>query len=95
MIFVGMRDEDVRHGFALDGIEQRFGMRLAVRTGIDDRDLAASDDVTHRACEGERRGIVAQHAANAGHDLFGDAGFQRKIAIERDVVFGVGHGGFR
>ena len=62
MIAVGMGDENVGDGFAAHGVEQRGDMGVVVRPGIDDRDLAAADDVAHRALEGERAGIVGDDA---------------------------------
>ena len=57
--------------------------------GIDDRDLAAADDVAQRALEGERARIVAQDAPHAGHDLLDHAGREVEGSVEGDVV---GHG---
>src|SRR6185437_3769423 len=54
MVAVGMGDENMRHRLAAYRIEQRFGMRLTVRAGIDDRDLALAHDVAQRAGKGER-----------------------------------------
>ena len=90
MVAVGMGDENMRDGLAAHGVEQRGCVGLVIGTGIDDRDIASADDVAHRAGEGERRRVVAEHAANAGAHLVDDAGFQGKIAVERDVVV-VGH----
>src|SRR5204863_2368408 len=45
MVAVGVGDEDMAHRLAADSIEQRSRMRLVVRTGIDDRDVALADDV--------------------------------------------------
>ena len=63
MIAVGVRDQDMGDGFTAHGIKQRLHMRRIVRPGIDDRDFAAADDVTHRALEGERARIVGEDAA--------------------------------
>ena len=90
MVAMGMGDEDMAHRLAAHGLEQRLGVRLVVGTGIDDRDLALADDVADRAGEGERARIVAEHAPHAGAGFLDDAGLERKIAVERDVVV-VGH----
>ena len=69
MIAMGVGDEDMRHGLAAHRVEQRRAVGGIVGTGIDDRDLAAADDVAHRALEGERARVVAQDAPHAGHRL--------------------------
>src|SRR5690349_12654132 len=45
MVAMGVGDEDVGDGLPAHGVEQRFRMRLTVRTGIDDGDLILSEDV--------------------------------------------------
>ena len=57
-----------------------------VRARIDDRDLAAPDDVADRPLEGERPGVVGDDAAHAGRDLLGAAGLQVEDLVVRDVV---------
>src|SRR5258708_10730853 len=94
VVAVGMGDQDMRHGLAPHRIEQRRRMGFVVGAGIDDRDLAAADDITHRAGEGERARIIAEDPPHARTDFFGHAGFSGEIAVERDVVV-VGHGGAR
>ena len=49
-----------------------------VRAGIDDRDLAAADDVAHRALEGERARIVGERA-DAGHEFLRRRGQDRNF----------------
>src|ERR1043166_4494140 len=83
MIAVGMGDEDMGHGLAAHGVEQCRRMRLAVRTGIDDRNLATPYDVADCPGKGERTRIVAEDAPHTGPHLFGYAGQKREIAIER------------
>ena len=53
MIAVGVGDQDVRHGLAAHRIEQRLRVRLVVRPGIDDRNLALAHDVADRTGESE------------------------------------------
>ncbi len=88
---MGVSDQNVRHGFAAHRIEQCLGVCFVVRTGIDDRDLVLAHDITDGAGKGERARIVAENPPHFGTDLVDHAGFQRKIAIERDVVV-VDHG---
>ena len=62
-------------------------MRLIQRTGIDDGNLSAPDDVADGALEGERARIVAQHPPHARRNLFGHTGRQIEAPVEADVVF--------
>ena len=87
VVAMGVGDQDVRHGLAAHGIQQRLRRaRLVVGAGIDDRDLAPAYDVADRAGEGEGARIVAQNAPHAGTGFLDHAGLQRKVAVERDVV---------
>ena len=54
MIAMRMRDEDMADGLAADRVEQRGNVFAVVRARIDDRDLAAPDDIGDRSLEGER-----------------------------------------
>ena len=86
MVAVGVGDEDMRHGFAAYGVEERRDVGGVVRTGIDDGDLAAADDVAHRALEGERARIIAEHAPHAGHGLVDLTGREVEAFVEGNVV---------
>ena len=86
MIAMGMGDENVGYGFAAHRIEQRGNMGVVLRTGIDDRDLAAADDVAHRALEGERARIIGDDGAHAGRHVGGAAGHQIECLVVSDVV---------
>ena len=77
MVAMGVGDENVGHGLAAHGIEQRRDMGVVVRAGIEDRDFAAADDVADRAFEGERARIVGDHGPHAGRD-FGRPGPARR-----------------
>ena len=90
MVAVGVGDEDRRHRLVAHGVEQGADVALVGRARIDDRDLAAADDVAHRALEGERSRIVRHHAADAGHGLVHGVGGEVEVFVEGDVV---GHGG--
>ena len=86
MIAVRVGDENMGDGLAAHGVKQRPDMRIVVGAGIEDRDFAAADDVTHRALEGERAGIVGDQRAHARRDLFGLAGHEIEGLVERNVV---------
>ena len=86
MVAVGMGDEDVGDGLVLDRIEQRADVALVGGTGIDDGDVAAADDVTHRALEGERARVVAHDPAHAGHHFVHRLGGEIELLVEGDVV---------
>ena len=66
-------------------VNQTIGMPDGI-FDVDDRDIALADDVTDRALEGERPGIVRHHAAHAGHDLLDRVGREVEIFIEGNVV---------
>ena len=83
---MGVGDDDVGHRLAAHGVEQRLDVLLVERAGIDDRDLAAPDDVAQRSLEGERARIVDEDAPHAGRDLLDHAGREVELAIEGDVV---------
>jgi hypothetical protein len=85
MIAVGMGDENMRDGLAAHGVEQRRAVHGIFRTRIDDGDLAAADDVAHRALEGERAWVVAQHAPHAGHRLIDASGNELEVFVVGDV----------
>jgi hypothetical protein len=74
VVAVGVGDENMRHGLAPDGTEQRPGMRLVVGAGIDDGDITLAHDVAHRAGEGERARIVAEDTPHAGTGFVDHAG---------------------
>ena len=66
MVPMGMRHEDMGDGFAAHRIEQGCDMRLVERTGIDDGNLAAADDIGHRSLERERAGLLARMRRTPG-----------------------------
>ncbi len=87
VIAMGMGDEDMRHGLAAHRVEQGVDMRLIRRSGIDDGDVAAPEDVADGAFEGEWAGIVGKQAPHAGRDFLGLAGREIEALVEADVVF--------
>ena len=91
MIAMGVGDEDRRHRLIAHGVEQRTDVALVGRPGIDDGDLAAADDVAHRALEGERPRIIRHHAADARHRLVHGVGGEIEILVEGDIVGHIGH----
>ena len=93
MIAVRMGDENMRDRFAAHRVEDRGDVRGVVRAGIEDRDLAAADDIADRALEGERPGIVGDDRAHAGRDLLRPAGHEVKDFVVLDVLAHA-HGGW-
>ena len=89
---MGVGDDDMGHRLAAHRVEQRIDVPLVERAGIDDRDLAAPDDVAQRPLEGERARIVDEDAPHARHDLLDDAGSEIEGAVEGDVVSHEGQG---
>ena len=89
MVAMGVRDDDLGHRLPAHRVQQRIDVLRIERTGIDDRDLPAPDDVAQRPLEGERARIVDEDAPHAGRDFLHHAGLKVELAIEGDVV---GHG---
>ena len=83
-------DQNMRHRFAAHRLKQRVCMGFIGRTRIDDCDLAAAHDVTHRAGEGERAWIVAEDPTHGGPHFLDYSRLQRKVAVEGNVVV-IGH----
>ena len=86
MVAVGVRDEDVRDGLAAHGRKQRLDMGRRVRARIDDRDLAAADDVAAGAGEGVGAGIVGDDPAHERAHREAGAGADREVEVEGEVV---------
>ena len=86
MVPMRMGDEDVGDGLTTNGAKQRAYVRLIQRTGIDDRDMAAADDVRDRPPERERARIVGEDPPHPGHDLLDFAGREIERLVERDIV---------
>ena len=86
MVAMGVGDEDVRHRLAAHRVEQRRDMGVVVGAGIEDRHLAAADDVADRALEGERARIVGRHRTHQRRHLFRPVGLEIERLVERDVV---------
>src|SRR5262245_20463228 len=85
MIAVGMSDDDVSHRLAAHRVKQRNRVASIQGAWIDDRHLAAANDVTQRPLEGERARIVGENAPHAGRDVVDDARSEVESAIEKDV----------
>ena len=93
MIAMGVRDENMRDGFTLHRIENGGDVGGVFRAGIDNRDLAAPDDVAVGALEREWTGIVAQDAPHARTALDRLAGQLIESFIEWNILRGIfGHG---
>src|SRR5262249_53959463 len=86
MVAMSMSDEDVRHRFIAYGVEQLPYMLGVVGPRIDDRHLAAANDVTDRPFERERAWIVGHDPPQAGHWLVSDIGLEVEIFIEGNVI---------
>src|SRR5579863_2844157 len=67
-------------------------MRIVVRTGIDDRDVAAADDVADGTLEGERAGIIGDQRPHPWRHVSRMAGNEVEYLIVGDVVAHAGHG---
>src|SRR5215471_1825688 len=90
MIAMGVSDDDVGHRLAAHGVKERSRMAAIERPRIDDRDLAAADDIGQRPREGERAWIIGEDTPHAGRNVVDDARSEVERALERDVF---GHSG--
>ena len=81
-----MRHEDMGDGFSAHRIEQGRDMRLVERTGIDDRDVAAADDIGQGPLEREWTRIIGEQPPHAGCDLLHGIGRKVETLIEGNVV---------
>ena len=86
MIAVSVRHENMGDGFTAHGVEQGGDVRLVERPGIDDRDLAAADDVGHRSFEREWSGVVGEYPPHARRGLRHGFGRQVEAPVEGNVV---------
>src|SRR5262245_5791054 len=86
MIAMRMGDENMRHRLATHGVEQRTNMSRIVRTGIDDRDFPAAEDVAHGSLEGKWTGVVGHDPPYARHRLVRH--IRRKVEIFVEVIIG-------
>ena len=85
MVAMGVGDKNMRHGLAAHRIEQRRDVRRIVRAGIDDRDLAAPDDVAQRTLERERARIVGQNAPHAGRAFLRNPGARSRRSVKLNI----------
>ena len=72
--------------FTAHGVEQRSTMPVVVRTGIDNRDAPASEDVTHGPFECERAGVVGHNPPDTGCCLLNLARLEIETLVESNVV---------
>ena len=86
MVPMRMGDEDMGDSLTPNGAKQRANVRLIQRTGIDDRNMAAADDIRDCPPERERARIVGEDPPHPGHDLINLAGRQIKRLVEWDIV---------
>jgi len=85
MIAMCMRDKDVADVLIAHGIEQSGDVFVIRRARIDDRDIAAPDDVGHRPLECERARIPRAERTNAGGKFFHLARNEIECAVEGNV----------
>ncbi len=86
MIAMGVRHNDVGNALAAHGIENGLDMRLIVGTGIENDDVALTDDVSDGSGERERSGVWRNDAADQRRRLLAFAGRERKYFVEGDVI---------
>src|SRR5581483_3567257 len=86
MVAMRVGDEYMRHCFATYGVEQRADMRGIVGTRIDDRDLAAAEDVADRPLEGKGTRVVGHDPPHARHGLVHHARREIESLVEGNVV---------
>src|SRR5262245_41028635 len=82
VVAMTVRNENISEALGLDRGRDRLQMALVGRTGIDDGDVAAPDDVAVSAEKRVGPGIVGDDAANAGADLLGHAIIDVLVAVE-------------
>jgi hypothetical protein len=85
VVTMGVRDQDVGHPLARETGEERLDMLGKIRTGVDHRDLANTDDVGSGSPEGEGARIARNDPADHRCDWLEPAVFERKLAAEGDL----------
>ena len=84
---VGMGDEDVGNGLALERRLEGGEVGGVIGTGIDHRDLARPNDIRARAEVGERAGVVGDHPPDLRGDLVDPSVLELQLTHELE-----GHG---
>jgi hypothetical protein len=80
-----VRDDDLRDALPrLERVDERVDVRGDVRPGIDDRDVAAPDDVGAGAEVGELARVLGDDAADQRRDLVDAPVPDVEVADERD-----------
>ena len=92
VIAMRVSNEDMRNGFVTHCIQQRRDMRDIVGAGIDNRHLAAPDDVADCTFERERAWIIGHDRAHAGRHFLDLIGLEAETLVERNIVVHVGGG---
>ncbi len=85
VVAMGVGDKDVGHPLARETGEQRLDVLGEIGAGVDDRDLAATDNIGSGAAEGEGAGVARDDAANPRRHRLEPAVFERELAAERNV----------
>ena len=86
MVPMRMGDQDMGDRLAAQGMLQGVDMGGKQRTGIDNGDLAAPDDIGAGAVEGERPAVRRDHPADRRRDRFDPAVFEIQFPVEGDAV---------
>ena len=76
---MGVRDQNMRHGFMRQRLQQRVDMRLVERSGIDHRHIAMTDDIGARTLEGERPGVACDQPSYLRCNGFQSSVFERQL----------------
>ena len=82
MVVMGVRDQNMCHRFAFDRFQGRGNMRLVQRARIDNRDIAASNDVCAGAFIRKRAGVLGDDTADHGRNLIHFAIFKLDFCNE-------------
>src|SRR5437016_11748979 len=82
---MGVGDKDVGHPLARETGEQRLDVLGEIGAGVDDRDLAATDNIGSGAAEGEGAGVARDDAANVRRHRLEPAVLERELTAKGDV----------
>jgi hypothetical protein len=86
VVAVRVRDDDCADALAPHCREQVGEVGPVRRPGVNDRDLAASDDVGAGSLECERARISGHDAPHERAYLNDPSGFRREVEVEREIV---------
>jgi hypothetical protein len=86
VVAVCVRDDYCADALALRSREQVREVGPVCRAGVNDRDLAPSDDVGAGSLEGERARIAGHDATHERAHLHDPAGLRREVEVEGEIV---------